>query len=419
MANPSSRNDSTGFVAGVLSLRGLLALLVATAHTLGFTTFCNCDAPVFDQPTLREIVVKIVSAIDIPVVFFVISGLAISRSLDRKQKFGQGFRTYFFFIIRRVLRLYPAHTAATCGVIALAWLFLMDSPAIDFSGYPPLGYDFIAEWLNGAVFKPLKTRTLIGNFAIASWSMNLVVWSLYVEVCAVPFLPLLHRACGRKSWSVDLALLAGLALIAVLFWEHVAARYGFSFYLGMLVQTRGRACALGLTRITGRAGRAAALAWLAMFATCVWTAETPPNVFTQALCAFAIVCLIVWRDEDRSFRMLDGRWLQWNGRMSYSFYLWHFFLLTVAVHAIDASLPSQTVVNSRLLIFAAVEIVTVAAGLAIAQISYSCIEEPFIRWGAQLEARWRTPARPAARPAAPPRSAATEIVPQAVPQPAE
>jgi peptidoglycan/LPS O-acetylase OafA/YrhL len=398
MLKTSARRDGTGLVTGVLSLRGLLALLVATAHVIGLATFCDGSVPVFAQPSATTIIVKIVCAIDIPVIFFVISGLAICRSLDRRAEFDQGLRTYATFIIRRILRLYPAHTVATLGVLVLAWLCLIDRPPIDFSAYPSLGIGFLPGWLNGDVFNPLKARTVAANFAILSWSMNIVVWSLYVEVCAIPVLPLFHAVCRRKDPVYDALMLAGLVLLALFFWQRMAVKYLFAFYLGMLVQTRGRDCARWLTR-DGPAWPSAALAWVIMFGTCIWPAEAAINIFTQTACAFAIICLIVWRDDQRSFRLLEHPALYWNGRMSYSFYLWHYVLMTLVFRAVFAALSAAAFVQARWLIFAGVEIVSVAAALALAQLSYSYIEEPFIQWGARLEARWRRPAAaPARRP---------------------
>ena len=390
MVKETDRSPKTGFVTGVLSFRGLLALLVATSHTLNFTILCNYAGSVLDQRDLDDALAKLVGTmINVPMIFFVISGLAIARSLDRKDEFGQGFRTYLIFIFRRVLRLYPAHTAATVGVIVLAWLFLMDRPPVDVSAYSPTGLDFLAGWLNGAVFNPLKMTTVVGNFLIATWSMNLVVWSLYVEVCAIPFLPLLHQVARDRNPATDAVVLGCLATIAILTWGHLTFQYLFAFYLGMLVQTRGRESARWLVQWTGGSGRATILAWTFMLLPSLWPLNWLPATFIQAASAFAIINLIVWREGDAAAGLLDWPVLRWAGRMSYSFYLWHYIILTVAIRELHVLLPAQTVLGLDWLVFAVLEIVTVAAALAIAQLSYSYVEEPCILWGVRMEAAWR------------------------------
>jgi peptidoglycan/LPS O-acetylase OafA/YrhL len=383
---PAGRSGTTGFVGGVLSLRGILAVLVATAHTLAFTVPAKYTGSVFEQAGALTLLAKVIcDAVNVPMVFFVISGLAIARSLDRKQDFGQPVRSYFIFMARRVLRLYPAHTAATFGVIALAWLFLMGREPIDFSSMLERGVGFTSDWLNGGVFNPLKLKSIIGNFAIATWSMNPVVWSLFAEVCAVPILPLMHRVVREKNLATDLVMLAGLVVLAVLMWEHIGIRYWFSFYLGMLVQTRGRAFVEWLSRVTGGPGRASLLAWLVMLIPLVRPQEWMPATFIQGAGAFAIVSLVVWGEPASMSRLLDHPVLRHNGRLSYSFYLWHYIILTVVVRALYVTFGASVMLQHALPIFAGVEIFTIAAALAIAQLSHSCIEEPGILLGQRLE----------------------------------
>jgi len=396
MSVQSSRRATAGFATGVLSLRGLLAVTVATAHTLGFTISADYSASVLDQTNLPGAAAKVIgTAVNVPLIFFVISGLAIARSLDRKQQQGDGPRPYLIFIVRRVLRLYPAYIVATAGVLALAWLFLMGRPPLDPALYPSTGYDYIPDWLNGAVFNPLKARTVLGNFAGLSWSMNLVIWSLYVEVCAVPLLPLFHGAARRRNLAADAAILTALMAVTVVMWNTMLVRYWFAFYLGMLVQTRGRDCVRALIRRTGSAARLMAWAWLGIVLTCLAPTDCPANLLVQSVCAFVIVSLLVWRDDARQFRGLDRPWLQRNGRLSYSFYLWHYIILTVTVRLLYAALGPAAALH-RVAMFGGTEIFTIAAALGLAQLSYSYVEEPFIRWGHRLETGARAAPAPLA-----------------------
>jgi len=390
MSKETDRSFKTGFIGAVLSLRGLLALLVATSHALNFTIVCNYAGSVFDQHDIGGALAKVVgTVINVPMIFFVISGLAIARSLDRKDELGQGLRTYLIFIVRRALRLYPAHTVATVGVLVLAWIFLIDRPPVDASAYASTGLDFLPAWLNGAVFNPLKTTTVIGNFAIATWSMNLVVWSLYVEVCAIPLLPLLHRVTRDRNPATDMVVLGCLVTISILMWERLLVQYLFAFYLGMLVQTRGRDCADVLRRLAGGSGRATALAWVVMLLPAVQPLNWMPATFIQAASAFALICLIVWRPDGARGGLLAHPLLLWAGRLSYSFYLWHYILLTVMVRELYVLLPPGTMRAHDVVLFAATELVTVAVALAVAQLSYVYVEEPCILWGTRLEASWR------------------------------
>src|SRR5258708_14839055 len=130
----SGRSGATGFVDGILSLRGLMALLVATSHTLAFTVPADYAGSVFDQAGFVAVIAKIVSdGVNVPMLFFVISGLAIARSLDRKEELGQGLRTYVIFMARRGLRVFPAHTASRVAGMGVAGLVFMCRAPISLS----------------------------------------------------------------------------------------------------------------------------------------------------------------------------------------------------------------------------------------------------------------------------------------------
>jgi peptidoglycan/LPS O-acetylase OafA/YrhL len=209
----------TGFLIRIESVRGLAALCVAITHTLGYLAV-NPGLGLFEQASMRDVVLKTVNGFlngeTAVIVFFVISGVVIGRSLDSRRN-GRGAGGGFVpFMIRRVLRLYPAHIAATLGILGLAFVFFVGRTPINFTEYPgsyPAMSSDAAGWLNGRVFNPIKWQSVVANLAMASWTMNLVVWSLYAEVCAAPFLPAFHCLARKTNGWVDLAALS--ALIAV------------------------------------------------------------------------------------------------------------------------------------------------------------------------------------------------------------
>src|SRR5262245_17810774 len=200
-----------------------------------------------DLSTARDVVLKIMSGLingeTAVIVFFVISGVVIGRSLESRHRAASAGGDFIPFMIRRVLRLYPAHIVATLAIIGLAWLFLAGQPPVDQAAADPGTYPAMsteaAGWLNGKVFNPLKWQSVAGNLSMASWTMNLVVWSLYAEICAAPFLPLFHALARRGNGWLDIAVLAVLIALSLLNWQHLWSRYLFVFYLGMMVETHG------------------------------------------------------------------------------------------------------------------------------------------------------------------------------------
>lgn len=398
MAGTPSSSVKPGFLGRVESVRGLAALCVALGHSMGYVVVNGgAGRGLLDQPSVRDAVRKTVNGLlngeTAVIVFFVISGVVIGRSLDARRGGGGGPGGFVPFLIRRVLRLYPAHIVAVIGIIGLAFLFMVGRPPIDFAAYPgtyPATSADAAAWLNGSVFNPVKWQSVVGNLTMATWSMNLVAWSLYAEVCAAPLLPLFHNLSRRTSAWLDGLTLAALVGLSLLNWDHLWSRYLFVFYLGMMVETHGLALARALERMLGGSRPAVALLYLAMVLPTTFAADRSAAVIlVEAVGAFAIISLIVRSESRPPLSSLEHPLLRWNGRLSYSFYLWHFFLLTIVVRALYATLSPTVMERFDIAIFLATAIATVGVALAVAQLSYAYVEVPSVALGRALAATWR------------------------------
>jgi peptidoglycan/LPS O-acetylase OafA/YrhL len=221
------------------------------------------------------------------------------------------------------------------------------------------------------------------------WSMNLVVWSLYVELCTAPLLPIFHRLARSNSRRVDLAAIASLVAISVLLWGHLWIAYWFAFYVGMTVETRGREWACLVRDRFGGAGFMTAVSYAAMVAPAMLMPNGPLVAVLETAGAFSIISLVVWSSETSMFQFLEHPLARWTGRVSYSFYLWHFFVLTMAMRILYALLPAELLYRYDLAVFAATAVLTVALALGVANLSYAFIEIPFIVLGRRVVAGWR------------------------------
>jgi peptidoglycan/LPS O-acetylase OafA/YrhL len=247
----------------------------------------------------------------------------------------------------------------------------------------------IVAWLNGEMFNGMTWRTAAANLTMASWTLNLVVWSLYVEVCVAPLLPVFHRLARANSAYLDLAVVAALIALTVFGWDQLWSRYWFAFYLGMMIETRGPGWASFLARAAGGRRGALVLSYLVLalplgFADGHWAVAV-----VQVLGAFSLLSLIVWGGMPRLTRALEHPVLRWNGRISYSFYLWHFFIFTIIAHELYASLAPATLKAYEPLVFAGALVLSVALAFGVAQLSFAYVERPFLQLGRRLETRWR------------------------------
>lgn len=383
---------TSGFVRSVESVRGLAALIVAIAHAMGFILLAPYRDPVFNIRDTRDLILKLIFGVFdgqmAVTVFFVISGFVIGRSLDKKST-SRPLQSYTTFLTTRAFRLYPAHLVALCGVILMAAMVFVGASPIDFSPYQPLDDKYFEGSMNGTVFNPLRLTSIIGNAMLLSWSLNLVVWSLYVELCIAPVLPVFHKASRVNNALMDTFIVAGLLGISLAAWGNVWIQYAFIFYLGMLVQTRGREWAEAVARHVSP-GLAAFASWLVMMAPSLVMMDRPPLVVViEAFAAFSLISLIVWPGRSKAFQFLDNPVLRWNGRISYSFYLWHYFILSVSTRELYAHLSPETMHTHQLALFTITLIGTVAVALFIAHLSYSFVEVPFISVGRRVVAMWK------------------------------
>lgn len=390
--NEADRIRAGGFVVSVESIRGIAALCVAIAHTMDFTLPAHYSVPFFELPTAREMVLRVTARLvngDMAVsLFFAISGFVIGRSLDKRDKAPAG-HSYLMFLLHRIFRLYPAHIVSIAGVILLALVFFVGKAPIDFSPYRSDDNPFFADTINGTVFNPIRLTSIIGNLAMATWSMNLVVWSLYVEACAAPLLPAFHRISRVDNGYLDVATVVALIGISAALWGQLWIEYWFIFYLGMIVQTRGREWAQFVTRHIG-AGTAVAISYaVTVFPELFFHGRPLPVFIAESLGTFSILSLIVWCNKPDVFRILEHPVLRWNGRLSYSFYLWHFIVLTIVTRQLYASLSPETMHRYEIVIFTVTILGTAALALGIAQLSYSFVERPFISVGRKVVSTWR------------------------------
>lgn len=388
MSGERRPSEKQGFLTGIESVRGIAALYVAFGHTLAAVLLFNYKLSIFSQPSTRDVVLKFLSCVfnaqTAVVVFFIISGLVIGRALDQCGGTLSSWSRYGLFVVRRGLRLYPAHIVATLGVLGLAWLFLIGQPPIDFSAYPKMNPGF-AAWFNGDVFNPLRWKEVIGTAALLTWRINLVVWSLYVEMWVAPLLPLFHLLSRRRNARLDGLVLAALLALAGLTWGRVLTEYWFVFYLGMLVESHGQRWARFLIDRLG-VGGAIALTYAVMALPDMMLANRPPEVIViEAFSAFTLISLIVRCGRSPQLRVLDHPMVRWNGRLSYSFYLWHLMILTVLTHALYSHASSAFMHGHEVPIAVALFTVSVGLALGIAQLSYRFVERPGIAMGHRIE----------------------------------
>jgi peptidoglycan/LPS O-acetylase OafA/YrhL len=254
------------------------------------------------------------------------------------QRAGNGSpREYAAYAVRRICRIYPAFFIATLAV--LAFLFLANALA---------GSQF---WFNHA--HPYRVSVLnsgslpsgdvaVKNLLLLNGSLNLVTWTLGVEMYCSLLLPLVHYAKVRMPPLGTVLLLAfsgflifcgkwilllGLPeLEAAVRWEYLS--YFYLFYLGYLLPVFGPKL-FRPHRISPRGSRIVFAVAVIAFLSATWCEDTYRVV--AGLSAWVMLSVLMYGPQLRGFHLLDHPVVRFYGRISYSFYLLHDLVLITLV----------------------------------------------------------------------------------------
>lgn len=386
-----------GFLPRIETLRGFAALAVAWGHSGAIMNLASGNSNAAGPYALRSLLHLSFWAMNgsaAVILFFVISGLVLGLMLDGTGSAAISPRRYAAFLVRRVSRLYPAHWAALIIFLPLAWGFLFRSPVADpafLAAQPPS----LRWWFDGTIFGHIYPRLLAGTAALYYQFYNGVVWSLRVEMQACLVLPLLVWVTRHRRLYLDLGVLAALIAIAALVDTSVRPDAVFlylpAFHLGAMAGTHGPAIT---TKLAGRRGAtlAALILSYTVFAVPTALVRSPDVhlllVLDISLGAFGMVVLIAWANLGYLDWLFLNRASRSVGRLSYSFYLWHWLVLVATVRALLVLTPGPVLVGPlNIPLFLTVAGFTIITALGIAALSYRWIERPFIAVGRTLAMR--------------------------------
>jgi len=301
-------------------------------------------------------------------IFFVISGYLIGGHIYAELRAG----TFSFlrFYQRRVRRILPAFYAVLAFILIAALLLLSPSQ----TGL--LGREACAAVLSGSNILYWGTTNYFTGRGNAD--PLLMTWSLGVEEQFYAVIPVLMVLLARFRRGLILPAICAICLLSFAFaWIELGIRPMMAFYLlPARAWEIGIGVALALVELNRRrnalpvwlgeaAGAVGLLLMLAPMA--LLTAETPfpgpaalPSVLGAALTIAAPGSLI-------NTRLLSLAPLTFIGRISYSWYLWHWPLLALA-HTLYGGAPPP-----------GATVIAIVSSFGAAVLSYCLIERPFRR----------------------------------------
>ncbi len=306
-------------------------------------------------------------------IFFVISGYLITRIIlqtDDQHNFD-----WLGFYQRRVRRIFPVLVTVMAVSCGLAWLILLDQEFSQFGKHMSAGLFFVANlifWRESGYFdgaaetKPLLHLWSLGieeQFYLV-WPLTLVVllkyrqrgvvWGLVLAMFSFALCVALSQGQQRSGFYLPFCraweLLAG-ALIAwtgQYYWRAQQWSAGHADYWAHLQSLIGGLCLLfGLALIDQD--------------------KVFPGYWAMLPVAGASLLILAGPASVVNRSLLSWNWLRYLGLISFSWYLWHWPLLSFA-RIIESAEPSPGWRNRIFLL-----------SLALAVASYHLIEQPLRR----------------------------------------
>jgi exopolysaccharide production protein ExoZ len=284
--------------------------------------------------------------------FFVLSGFLIARMWAQHPRPG-----YAAFVARRTMRIYPAFLLAFAGSL----LFAYHSATWQPPDWPRIGANLL--FLNGLP-------------SLSVDPFNIVTWSLFYEAVFYGFYPfallVVLRWSGARGRAVLAAAGIGLPVAAVAAGADPIHLCWTLLFLGVLAAQDGFAAWIARGRI---AAPAIVAVYLGVTTTGLADA-VPPAALTLAFGAAAVLVLLACdRGDNALARLFAARPLVALGRISYSFYLWHWMVVVLVARAFEGAarpLPPRIGVPA---LFAG----SFVAAAAIATLAWWLAERPYFR----------------------------------------
>lgn len=318
------------FLPRVEALRGLAALAVLAFHCAGmiFDIYAMGMAPV--------------------VVFFVLSGFLLAKSLDRDPD-------PWTFLRHRAFRLLPAATATVALLTLLYWQFGF------YMGYLPS-------------FEPLN---VVLNALMLRHDINGGMWSLTVEIAAIPVILICHPLFMHYGPAPLIgigAILFGLSWYGP--YVHVFGGFTnlaplYSFVVGMLAYFYADTLRKRVSR-----PQAIEIAALVLIVIAGCRKQTGYTILIETFTAAALLVLSASSSSKTLLaKALDSALLKFVGKISYSFFLIHMLGVFVVWKWILPRFEPVFLYTALLALFGG------AAALPMAWLMWRLVEVPFIRLG--------------------------------------
>jgi peptidoglycan/LPS O-acetylase OafA/YrhL len=320
-------------------MRAWAAWMVVTYHLVAITTFYPWWKSYFPMPLGFSLGVDF---------FFVLSGYLLSRQFFTGEKVN--LKNYY---LKRIFRIWPLYYSSFAVVLLI---------------------QFFVKHVTYTPFQILATALFAQNFFPSSYEViNPVYWTLAIEelfYVLLPILALIFRP--KRAWKLVLVYLLLFAFAYRLYAFEQSSFFissqffGFlsNFLLGMTVAKIGNRIRYTAVRYIGVICGIGAMAAVYGLDTSVYLFP----LFNPCIAALFALLLAMTLSSKHKFAFTNPV-AKWLGKMSYSTYIWHDYMIWMFAYLGTAFLGYPVWVG-----------VYLAAVIAVSYVSWRWIEEPANRF---------------------------------------
>jgi peptidoglycan/LPS O-acetylase OafA/YrhL len=350
-------------------LRGVLSLIVALNHSFmvvvipSFANVWQQNPLVFHglESKLQQLFMLIGNGGAAVTLFFLLSGFVLGQSLSRTKL---NFKGILAFLAKRIIRLYPVY------------LLIVFSTAIYMKlGFTYQTFPFSSAWFNWWMNFQMDFKELVLNILFTHAYVGGVTWTLRVILITSFIFPVFYSLNKKTSALVDILISIFLIYLSFTLLNIEGfrdLRYLYMFYLGQMLPKFQKQFSLAPNRL---------ISIILPFATLLllgyrYSTNEYQGGVVESIISFFIIGIAAYSEKVKSLNFLDGKLLQFYGKISYSFYLINFSVLYVFSRLMFQKLPNLPYQKEYLYIHLTLFLLSVLVTTGISLLVYKYIETP-------------------------------------------
>ncbi|MEY4504818.1 MAG: hypothetical protein RL154_1114 [Pseudomonadota bacterium] len=341
-------------------LRALAALIVAFGHAYRTGILGNALDPILHTP------LAIFIAGDAAVLlFFVMSGFFIALPYAKGKSKG-----YFDFLSKRFFRIYIPYIAAVFAAVIAFELFARPS------GIPQMSAWFNVLWQTPPTIEMVLAHVLmLGEFDANIYDP--VLWAMVIEIRVAfiaPFLVLFVARFGAFA-GISISLIIsycafwasihfGLSEIATAHWRTLTLLP--PFLIGMSLAYHREEVLLWVKNLNSIAAFFILMLAISLMPCAYWLGVGIATFAHYTILSFSAAIIVIFAMNNGLFyKIISIKPLQFIGKISYTFYLWHFIILLSLIYALFGTIANEYIF-----------IIWVLMTVPVSWLAYKLIEEP-------------------------------------------